>query len=125
MITGWEIYYILKLDSLVMFFLIFSLCSGIFALASACAWFGNINLEKCEIAKSCKKRFFQSTIATFVTLFIAFVIPDTKEMAMIKVIPAIANSEAVDTLKGDAKDLYNLGINAAKESLKKIAEVKK
>lgn len=124
MITGWEIYYILKLDSLVGFCVVFSICFGLFAFVSAIAWIVNNNEQRYETAKNCKKRFFQATIVFFVALFIALVIPTTKEMAMIKVIPAIANSEAVDTLKGDAKDLYNLGIKATKEKLKKIAEVK-
>lgn len=124
MITGWEIYYILKLDSLVKFCVVFSICFGLFAFVSAIAWLENNNEQKYEIAKTCKKRFFKAIIVFFVVLFITLVIPTTKEMAMIKVIPAIVNSEAVDTLKGDAKDLYNLGIKATKEKLKKFAEVK-
>jgi H+/Cl- antiporter ClcA len=125
MITGWEIYYILKLDSLVGFCVVFSICFGLFAFLSACAWIANSNEQRYETAEKCKKRFFKATIVFFVALFIALVIPTTKEIAIIKVIPAIANSEAVDTLKGDAKDLYNLGMSAAKEQLKKFAEVKK
>jgi hypothetical protein len=108
-----------------MFFLIFSICFGFFSLISAGVWAANNDCGKYETAKTAKKVFFKVTIVTFVALFIALVIPNTKEMAMIKVIPAIANSEAVETLKGDAKDLYNLGMSAAKEQLKKFAEVKK
>lgn len=120
MITEWEIYYILKLDSLAVFCVVLSICFGIFAFVSAVAWVANSTEKEYETAENCKKRFFRATIVFFVALFIAFVTPTTKEIAMIKVIPAIANSEAVETLKGDAKDLYNLGMNAVKEKLKKM-----
>ena len=44
-------------------------------------------------------------------------IPSTKQMAMIKVIPAIANSEIAGEMSKDAKELYKMGVDAIKEQL--------
>lgn len=44
-------------------------------------------------------------------------LPTTKQMAMIKVIPMIANSKAIETMSNDAKEIYTLGIKAIKEQL--------
>jgi hypothetical protein len=51
-------------------------------------------------------------------------IPSTKEYAMIKVIPMVANSTEFKELKGDAKELYKLGIEATKSKLKSLALTK-
>lgn len=55
--------------------------------------------------------------AVLCLLFVTFV-PSTKQMAMIKVIPMLANSEAVQALGRDGKEIYQMGINAIKETLK-------
>jgi Na+/H+ antiporter NhaD/arsenite permease-like protein len=51
-------------------------------------------------------------------LWVAFILtPNTKEMCMIKVIPMLTNSEMVQQLSKDGKEIYTLGINRIKEEL--------
>lgn len=124
MITASEIYWILKLDAIQNVFLVFSIFIGMFGLAMALFWGINsvndydwIDKKAKELAAACKKRFF-ITVPILALLVIAIaMIPSTKQMAAIKVIPAIANSEIVGELSADAKELYRMGINAIKEQL--------
>jgi hypothetical protein len=44
-------------------------------------------------------------------------LPTTKQMAMIKVIPAIVNSKEVEMVSKDAKELYKLGVEAIRTRL--------
>ena len=44
-------------------------------------------------------------------------IPSTKQMAAIKVLPAIARSEIASEMSADAKELYRMGFSAIKETL--------
>lgn len=118
MITEWEMFWLLKLDDILGIFIIFTMCFAGFSFISMFGWFINFVEGRYEPSLNCKKRFYTTAaIAGLLAILLCF-IPTTKQMAMIKVIPAIANSKAVETLKGDAADLYKLGINAAKEYLK-------
>jgi hypothetical protein len=124
MITASEIYWILKLDAIQNVFLAFSVFTGMFGLAMVICWgvnsvtaydFDDKKIK--EFAAACRKRFFV-TVLFFALLVIATAMtPSTKQMAAIKVIPAIANSEIVGELSADAKELYRMGINAIKEQL--------
>lgn len=121
MITASEIYWILKLDAIQNVFLTFSFLTGVFGVAMLVSWEINSNLDEHlnteKKAASCRKRFF-ITVPIFALLVItAAVIPSTKQMAAIKVIPAIANNEIVGELSADVKELYLMGINAVKEQL--------
>lgn len=112
MITASEVYWILKLDAIQGLFFTFSFFTGVFGVAMIILW---------GIAGSmpCRKRFF-ITVPIFVLLVtVTALIPSTKQMAVIKVIPAIANSEIVGELSADAKEIYRMGINAIKEQLRK------
>ena len=121
MITASEIYWILKLDAIQNVFLTFSFLTGVFGVAMLVSWGINSNLDEHlrteEKAASCRKRFF-ITIPIFAFMTIATAVtPSTKQMAAIKVIPAIANNEIVGDLSADVKELYLMGINAVKEQL--------
>ena len=63
------------------------------------------------------KCFSVSIIIMIISLVIVLFVPTTKEICMIKVIPMIANSEAVDQLGKDGKEIYELGIKRIKEEL--------
>ena len=116
MITPSEIYWILKLDDIRVMFFVFIGCFGIFAFISMVGW--NIYTEfHNDTADSCKKGFFCSACLALLLAIPATMLPSTKQMAMIKVIPMIANSEAVKTMSNDAKEIYTLGIKAIKEQL--------
>ena len=124
MITASEIYWILKLDAIQNAFITFAILTGFFGVAMVI--FGGVNSiedydwrdkKTKEFAVACKKRFF-ITVPIFALLTIATaMIPSTKQMAAIKVIPAIANSVIVGELSADAKEIYRMGISAIKEQL--------
>lgn len=121
MITASEIYWILKLDAIQNVFIIFSFLTSLFGIAMAILWGANSSVDAYfdneKKATVCRKRFF-ITIPIFVLLVIVTaMIPSTKQMAAMKLIPAIANSEIARELSGDAKELYRMGINAIKEQL--------
>jgi uncharacterized BrkB/YihY/UPF0761 family membrane protein len=123
MITESSVYWILKLDDirdfafglgvittfLVVAFLVFFLaakigkdefCSDYKQVGRVCGWLG--------------------ATTAILTLFFHLsytLLPTTKQMAMIKVIPAIANSEIVGEMSADAKEIYRMGIKAIKEAL--------
>ena len=118
MITASEIYWILKLSDLRIVFFAFSVFFMGIALMSAIGW--NVNEGICDdaaVAVACRKRFFYSMCLAFLLTIPAVFLPSTKQMAMIKVIPMIANNEAVKTMSTDAKEVYTLGIKAIKEQL--------
>lgn len=118
MITEWEMYWLLKLDAVQTFLL----CSGITAtcfgligtLPAAAIWV--------EEGRTRAKTFFFGCCSVFCAgaalLIAATLCPTTKQMAMIKVIPAISNSDAIEKLKTDAVDLYRLGVKSAKDHIK-------
>ena len=56
-------------------------------------------------------------VCLFMSITARSLLPTTKQMAMIKVIPMIANSKAIETMSNDAKEIYTLGIKAIKEQL--------
>lgn len=122
MITESSIYWILKLDEIRGLFVVGSTAVGVFACLSLFAW-GTHAMETIDRqessagGKAARKYFFRSAIiATLLSISASF-IPSTKQMAMVKVIPMIANSEIVGEMSADAKEIYKLGINAIKEQL--------
>lgn len=121
MITTSEIYWILKLDAIQNVFLTFSFLTGLFGLAMAIFWGVHSSMDEYfdneKKAAACKKRFFITVPIFALLVIVTAMIPSTKQMAAIKVIPAIANSEIVGELSADAKELYRMGINAIKEQL--------
>lgn len=124
MITASEIYWILKLDDIqnvLLFFSIFTGVFGIFGTVLTSAW-GICSSNDDYYANekrvaACRKRFVITTSISALLVIATAMIPSTKQMAAIKVIPAIANSEIVGELSADAKELYRMGINAIKEQL--------
>lgn len=123
MITPSEIYWILKLDDIrdLSFFLGMSCIPPVivFLVLFLASKIGKDCFceDYIHVGKICGRLFALTAILTlFLHLSYAF-IPSTKQMAMIKVIPMIANSEAVKTMSNDAKEIYTLGIKAIKEQL--------
>ena len=124
MITESMIYWIMKLDNIVEMFIVFAIISILSSVITLGIWF--VKREDCydnEGADKC----FKISIISFV-LFIVFLmastfIPSTKQMAIIKIVPIIAKGEVTKEIKGDAKEIYKLGVQAIKESL--VAKNKK
>jgi len=68
------------------------------------------------VTKLCK-RFFKILIVPWVVALLGVIfVPTSREMAMIYVVPHIAESQII---KQDVPELYDLGINALKDWLKK------
>lgn len=125
MITEWELYWMLKLDDIV-----FILCAvGIILLFVSIAGFALIYPDTESIVPSIREsarriiRVCTISLPVGILMIICGLIcPTTKQMVMIKVIPAIANSKMAETMKGDAASLYKLGIKTMKEYLKEKTE---
>ena len=118
MITESMVYWILKLDNIVEMFVVFAVISILSSMIILGIWFvkredcyGNENLDN----------YVKISVISF-ALFIAFLMaatftPSTKQMAIIKIVPIIAKCEITKEIKGDAKEVYKLGVQAIKESL--------
>lgn len=122
MITASEIYWILKLDDIQGVLIFLTVLVGIYCLAMLVIWGVTRGIDYDEkkeekIVTFCAKQLFITVPVFAVLLLIGTLIPSTKQMAAIKVIPAIANSEIVGEMPRDAKELYRMGVNAIKEQL--------
>lgn len=124
MITERSVYWILKLDD------IRDLCSfgvGFFSLGSlflVFIVFCIIQLE--QMSEKTAERVLKGA-AWYAAVTVLAVcplchlartfVPSTKQMAAIKVLPAIARSEIASEMSTDAKELYRMGFSAIKETL--------
>lgn len=120
MITESAIYWILKLDDIHCLIVIIAVVALLTSIISgtgvAIFWDAWCDEDKKRLI-ICKKCFFVLIPVLCVSVLTATFMPTTKQMAMIKIIPAIANSEIADDMPKDAKDIYKLGIEAIKEQL--------
>lgn len=130
MITESTIYWITRLDCIVTFCTLLSIIS---AVVAAILGIGNLaamgNACTAKDDEDCKKIWKVWRIIFcfgLVTALIAVFTPTTKEMAMIKIIPAIANSKFMaEDLPNDARQLYELSKKALIEKLTDEKETKK
>lgn len=134
MITETSLYWVLKLDSIRNLFegiaCIFTIFSVVVAIPLiVCAVLYHVSGDYDNEEDSGERRaLMKGGLVELVLVCIASssaichaLIPSTKEYAMIKVIPMVANSTEFKELKGDAKELYKLGIEATKSRLKSLA----
>ena len=127
MITESSVYWILKLDDIQNIFIFLAIVFGFFSLLTTTLYLINAidsSFDK-RVADAVKPWWILCMVCTFIFVATVFLIPSTKQMAMIKVIPVIANSEIVGEMSADAKELYRMGINAIKEQLSDKKENKK
>lgn len=119
--TESTIYWVLKLDDIQMVLGGLVMLTGLLTAALVITYLVTFSLQCDEndkkIAQQAKKYILPSCIAFVLFSLAGTFLPSTKQMAMIKVIPMIANSEVVGEMSADAKEIYKLGINAIKESL--------
>ena len=123
MITESCMYWILKLDDIREFSFALGVISS-FAAVAFLIFFLVSKIGKDEfcsdhvqVGRICGRL---GVVTTTLTLFLHLsyvLLPATKQMAMIKVIPAIANSEEVKVVSKDAKELYKLGVDAIRTRL--------
>lgn len=117
-------YWFTRLDNLHDFFGLTGILVGVvltFFIAVGCVAFASSSYDKdsenvYKMAKKlCKILFFPWLFAILGLIFV----PTSKEMAMIYVVPNIAESQVI---KQDIPEVYDLGINALKDWLKKNKE---
>lgn len=117
MITESTVYWILKLDNIIDLCVGLLIPSAITSLVSLVVY--ALACDADDTVTMPKLRSFLR-ISVPISILLAFIItflPNTKQMAMIKVIPAIANSEIAEEMSKDAKELYKMGVEAIKEQL--------
>jgi hypothetical protein len=138
MITETSLYWVLKLDSIrhlfdcfACIFTIFSVILGIPLIIGAVLCNVSCDFSNDDEEAGVRRILMAGGLVEFVLVFIAIssaichtLIPSTKEYAMIKVIPMVASSTEFKELKGDAKELYKLGIEATKSQLKSLTHIK-
>ena len=123
MITESYMYWILKLDDIREFVHVLGVVAT-FPLIAFLVFFLASTIAKDEfcrdyvrVGRLCG---WLCVATTTLTLFLHLshaLLPTTKQMAMIKVVPALVNSEELALVSKDAKELYKLGVTAIKTKL--------
>lgn len=117
-ISSWTVYWILQLDTItVAFRLVIGAVgvAGVFIFSMFLISFGNYSED---FVRPVRKLFKIYVVVLFVVLSAVLFIPDTKTALAIYTVPKLAKSGAVEQLKGDAKELYTLGVKRLKQELK-------
>jgi len=113
MITSQLLYWITRLDYLREFLFVVIVLGGMFGGLTA-LW----GIMKNEFQR-CKKTVFFFFGIIFIMGLIVSLTPTTKEMAFILVAPKIVNSETVQELPNDLKNLKELGMDYLKSKLER------
>jgi hypothetical protein len=125
MITPWEIYWVLQLDSLrgclLAFVIIGATAAIIFAVVgaferSSSHYKPGLEMSKREAARSIIELRWARRLAcvTIPLCFLMALIPSTKTAAAMFVVPAIVNNKAI---QHEAGDLYQLAKEALREAI--------
>lgn len=120
MITESALYWIIKLDDIRTFLIV---CTIFLGIVSAVLLLMTIaqNTDDPIFSDRDWRKMLPARIYTYIAAIIfgiALVLtPSTKQMAAIKGIPAIVNSEAAKNVSSDVKELYKLGVDTLKEKL--------
>lgn len=120
MITESALYWILKLDDIRALLtggtIILSIISIVLIVVTIVQTYDDSLFDDSTWRRSAFTR-----LAVYITLIVFSIalvlLPSTKQMAAIKGIPAIVNSEAARNVSSDVKELYKLGVNTLKEKL--------
>lgn len=116
-ITPSEIYWILKLDDFHALFWAGIIVPGIVLVAAAFFAPLAFDLDTKEMGRFLRSLAWRCGVIAGIAGLAAAFTPTTKQMAMIKVVPAIVNSDIAKEVSGDAKEIYKLGIEAIKSNL--------
>ena len=121
MISGWELYVVLKLDS---FHAFFQIIGGIGLIPSiggliiaTIASFDND--EMCKVlANKAVPLFRKTSIVSGLFLAASLFLPTTKQAAAVLIIPKIATNENMEEFSDEAKNLYSLAKEYFLENIK-------
>lgn len=119
-ITPATMYWFTRLDGITNFFQIIAFV-GVFALLflSIAYWATGGNTDEMYEHKAVKSVLKWLIPVWLFSLIGLLFVPNSKQMAMIYVVPQITESQVV---KQDIPELYDLGVNALKDWLKKDTE---
>lgn len=110
--STWELYFLLKLDDIQNFFEAITVVSGIIT---------GVTIIVLTMENKWKTRWkFLPIILLTITLSFSILetlIPSTKQMAAIIVVPAIVNNEKIQELPNEIMELLGMSIDKAKEIL--------
>jgi len=125
MITPFQVYWLLKLDSIIVFsrmlavatviILVITFIFHIFMLDE----YGIKKEKEDEIKKNLKKRASTFTAIFFIFSLISVFIPTTKQMAAIIVAPTIINNKKVQQIPEKVLDILGLSMDKLKKELSK------
>jgi Na+-driven multidrug efflux pump len=117
MITPWEIYWLTRMDYVSGFFISMTVIAFIFSIGAAIGWGANSDCssrtdDREALRAKILKGYFFKTFLVAVIFFIFFIlIPNTKEMAAIILIPKAVNAavsnKALTELPKNVLDLAN------------------
>lgn len=122
MITPMQMYWLLKLDDICGFsIVVVSVASLVFLFCTI----GKLSLygETCDTKSITKTRNISLCVALFFGA-IAMLLPTTKQMAAIYVVPAIANNEKIQQIGGKTLDISNQLLDLTKDYLAEQAKDK-
>jgi hypothetical protein len=129
MITESTMYWVTRLDSIKDMLDTMVIASGIltaagtiFAVTASAISCADPTEESKQTAKVLRRCNACITLAFAVFGSAAALTPTSKEFAVIKVVPMIANSEALETVSKDGKEIYSMGIEALKNWIKGTKE---
>ncbi|MBR7145672.1 MAG: hypothetical protein IKD10_12120 [Lentisphaeria bacterium] len=117
MITENTIYWILKLDDITGLLIVITIIAAAVSTITFVLWGMSDSDDNKDHIETVKKLCVKSIVIALICGLGLTFIPRTKQMAMIKIIPMIANSEIVGEMSTDCKELYRMGIKAMKEQL--------
>lgn len=122
--TSWQIYWIAKLDDIGNMFYVVATISAIASIIIAIAWAVHVSDSyddedrNCRKAQSLKKYFLKLIWLPIICFLIASLMPNTKQMAAIILLPKISNSlaanEELKKLPTNLLDLANKWIEELK-----------
>ena len=116
-ITASEMYWILMLDGIHILFVIGVVIPILLIVATLFFVPLALDLEFEASVKFIRKVVWRLGVIAIISALAAAFTPSTKQMAMIKVVPAIVNSDIAKEVSGDAKELYKLGVESIKNKL--------
>lgn len=114
--SAWELYFLLKLDDVRFLLRLFGILGVFFGIGLG-LWGAFRRDEKMDL-KPVNMAWKIFIPAWLLAISMATLLPSTKQMAAIMVVPAIVNNEQIQKLPNEVMELLGMGIDKAKEMLK-------
>lgn len=116
-ISPWELYWVLQLDSIRVMFVLFSIFAGVVSCVSGLIKLMDIiYIPDEDVQKTTKKVLKTSTLVFLVSMVLATATPSTKNMVAILIVPAVVNSK-------DAHELGKENLGVIKLALGRMTEI--